>query len=363
MVTVGDFSRLVSGIYEAAIAPQHWETALRELHRTLEGTAAGLLMAEGSAWSIENSTLPIQAAKSYREYYHRFDHVVGAVEHGPVGAVRTGTELMPLVRKSEFHDDWLRPLNINDVLIVRLTSEPRSPCLIVAAPQRSESFDTPERVRLMGGLVVHLQQALRTQDKIAALDHSRADLSGALDVVRHGVFIVGSGCWVLELNTAAEKVLRAADGLCLRSGRIGATSTSNEHQLHRALHVALDGGRSRIRSGQSLNCRRPSGKHAYVIHIVPLHLTETDETVCAARALVVVIDPEDQHVPAGALLRRLYGLTKGEAEVAVRVVRGASPKEIADELSVSYETIRTICNMCSTRPTRTAKANLCGRFY
>jgi DNA-binding CsgD family transcriptional regulator len=40
-------------------------------------------------------------------------------------------------------------------------------------------------------------------------------------------------------------------------------------------------------------------------------------------------------------LRRLYGLTSGEAEVAQRLARGVSVKQVSDELSVSYQTVRT----------------------
>ena len=44
MVTVEDFSRLVSGIYAAAVTPQHWESAIREFIVTLDGTRASALL-------------------------------------------------------------------------------------------------------------------------------------------------------------------------------------------------------------------------------------------------------------------------------------------------------------------------------
>ena len=42
MVTVDEFSRLVSGIYAAAVTPQHWEPAIRDIHRTMGGMAGAL---------------------------------------------------------------------------------------------------------------------------------------------------------------------------------------------------------------------------------------------------------------------------------------------------------------------------------
>lgn len=119
MVTVEGFSRLVSGIYTAAVTPQHWRMAINEICETLAGNNAGLFT--GRASSSLRSTVPIEAGQSYAEYYHRLDHVLAAVEHDPIGAVQTGTRLFPLVRKTEFHSDWLRPLDIDDGLFVRLT--------------------------------------------------------------------------------------------------------------------------------------------------------------------------------------------------------------------------------------------------
>jgi hypothetical protein len=111
----------------------------------------------------------------------------------------------------------------------------------------------------MRRLVPHLQQALRTQNKLAALANSTVEMAGALEVVRHGIIIVASEHVAINLNSAAERILRADDGLCMRSGRIAATSTHAEQELHRAIHNALTGERSNVRTGRSLTCFRPSG--------------------------------------------------------------------------------------------------------
>ncbi len=340
IVTVEDFSRLVGGVYAAAVTPQHWEAAIRDIHRTLGARQAGLFIPGGATWSVENSTLPVKAAQSYAEYYHRFDHTLAALQHGPVGEVRTGMELMPLVRKSEFYE-WLNPLDIDDGLFVRLTGGPRLRCFIAGAPRRTESFDTPERVKLVSGLIPHLQQALRTQNELTTLAHNSSDLAAALEAVRHGLVILGSDRWVINLNTAAERILRAEDGLMMSSAHIAATNMDTDHKLHRALHAALTDDGSKIRSGRSFICKRPSGKRPYVVHVLPLHHTATDEASTDTTALVLIIDPEHEPEPAAALLRRLYGLTNAESQVALRILRGAGPKQISEELSVSLPTVRT----------------------
>jgi DNA-binding CsgD family transcriptional regulator len=340
MVTVEDFSRLVSGIYSSAISPDNWMLALAEVRRAVDATGDGLLIADGSARRVMNANVPPEAMTSYSEYYRHIDYVLAAVETGPVGLIRTGSELVALKAGSEFDADWMRRHQMDDGLFVRLTDGAMPTCFLVAAPKRSESFDTPERVKLVSALIPHLQQSLRTRDKLASLAQHTVDLVGALEAVRHGVIIVGSGWWVINLNTAAERILRAEDGLKMSATRIAATGMRADHKLNRALHAALIDNGSQIRSGRSFVCERPSGKRPYVVHVLPLHHTAPDEISSEARALVLIIDPDQEPEPAAALLRRLYGLTIAEADIALHIARGANLTEISDQLSVSITTVR-----------------------
>jgi hypothetical protein len=94
MVTVEDFSRLVSGIYAAAITPQQWEPVIRDVVGTFDATGGGLVLADGSSRWLVGAVVPLDAAQSYAEHFSRIDHVLAAVEKGPVGAVRAGGELI-----------------------------------------------------------------------------------------------------------------------------------------------------------------------------------------------------------------------------------------------------------------------------
>jgi DNA-binding CsgD family transcriptional regulator/PAS domain-containing protein len=341
MVTVEDFSRLVSGIYDAAVTPEHWLVAIAEVSRAVGATGGGMLIADGTSRSIINAAVPVEARSSYGEYYRHLDYVLAAVETGPVGLIRSGRELVALKAGSEFDADWMRPYQMDDGLFVRLTDGAMPTCFLVAAPKRSESFDTPERMKLVSALVPHLQQALRTHNKLGTLANRTVELAGALEVIRHGVVVVAGEHLVMNLNSAAERIFRAEDGLCMRSGGIAATSTHAEQALHCAIQNALAGEPSTPRSGRSLTCVRPSGKRPYVIHVLPSYRRDADEPVRQPMALVVVIDPEDEPVPAAALLRRLYRLTRTEAEVALHIMHGADLRQISEELSISLTTVRT----------------------
>lgn len=196
-------------------------------------------------------------------------------------------------------------------------------------------------MKLVSGLVPHFQQALSTQDKLAALANCAVELAGALEVVRHGVIVVAGEHLVINPNSAAERIFRAEDGLCVRSGRVAATSTRAERELHHAIQNAVTDQHSTTRKGRTLTCARPSGKRPYIIHVLPSHRPDADERLRQPTALVLIIDPEDEPELPAALSRRLYQFTEAEVEVALHIIRGADPEHISEQLSVSLTTVRT----------------------
>jgi DNA-binding CsgD family transcriptional regulator len=109
-------------------------------------------------------------------------------------------------------------------------------------------------------------------------------------------------------------------------------------ELQGSLTRACVEAQNRTRSGDSFSCSRPSGKRPYVIHVLPL---TTAEDPSEARVLVMIIDPAQVAEPPKILIRRLFGLSNAEADVALRVVRGDGLKPISADLALSIATIKT----------------------
>jgi DNA-binding NarL/FixJ family response regulator len=72
--------------------------------------------------------------------------------------------------------------------------------------------------------------------------------------------------------------------------------------------------------------------------VLPLTAAEDPS---AARALVMIIDPEQESEPPNMLIKRLFGLTNAEADVALRVLCGGGLKPIAADLALSMATVKT----------------------
>ncbi|MCV7132304.1 helix-turn-helix transcriptional regulator [Mycobacterium hodleri] len=339
MVTLDEYSRLVSAIHDAAVTPDHWNDAMAAVRASMGGvSAAALVIAGNGSRDIKSANLAPEARDTYLEYYRECDYVLDAVEHGPVGATHTGVALIALNPRSEFNCDWMRPHHMDDGLFVRLTDGPQPTCFLVASPKQDDPFASPERVDLVNALVPHLQQALRTQEYLTGLVHSAQDAAEAVDGMRHGVFVVGPSSAVTYANRAAEAIVAVGDGPVVRWGRIGLGLPSVDARLQRCIADALGGNDSQARHGNSLLCPRTELR-PYVIHVVPFTSVPPDRR--QPRALVIVVDPERQAEPHRDMLIRLFGLTRAEAEVALRVLRGDGLRPISDELTLSLATVKT----------------------
>jgi DNA-binding CsgD family transcriptional regulator len=338
VVTIDEFSRLVGEIYASATDPENWAVALADISRILDATGCAIYIGAGTNRSMMSATVPSEVSKSYIEHFHTIDYVLGAVEKSPGRLIHGGQALIALKPHSEFETDFMRPFELTDGLFMRLAVGTTPTSFIAPAPKGREPFDTAERVKVMGALVPHLEQALRTQEHLAQLGNGVGDITGVIDAIRHGIVIVGTARTVVHLNSAAERILTSGDGLCTRSGRVEATRVSTNTELQVSITRACVEPQNGCGSGDSFACSRSSGRRPYVIHVLPLKPAENPS---AARALVMIIDPEQEPEPPKMLLRRLFGLTNGEADVALLMLRGNGLKPIAADLALSMATVKT----------------------
>jgi DNA-binding CsgD family transcriptional regulator len=339
MVAIDEFSRVVSEIYASSLSQANWAVALSDISRILDATGCGLLTGSGTSRSVMTATIPPEAGRPYAEYYSTIDYVLEAVENGPVGLIHGGQALVTMKTHSEFEHEWLRPYDMTDGLFVRLDAGATPASFLVAAQKQDEPFDTAERVKFLTALLPHLQQAIRTQRHFVQLESRVSDISEVIEAIRHGIVIVGPKRGVVHLNSVAEQILKLGDGLCIRDGSIAATRASINEQVQGSVTRALVGQRSGARIGDSFACARPSGKRPYIIHVLPLAATSGDPST--AKALVMIINPEQEPEPPKMLIRSLFGLTDAEADVAVRVMRGDGLKPIATDLALSRATVNT----------------------
>lgn len=332
-VTLDDFSRLTAAVYSAVTTPENWAAVLGDLRHTLDAKTCALIQTDETGRSVLAADLPAEVRADYEQYYHRIDYVLEAVEHSPLGVLRGGRSLVALQPESEFHLDWLRPQEMTDGLFVRLTDGPAPLLLLAAGPRPPKPF-----VPLFGALVPHLQQALRSQAHLGDLIRRTEYLGAVTQALRQAIIVVDAASHVVYANAAAEDVLRRADGFRMRNGRLEAVAASTDTALQLDIHAAT-APTDAPPQGNSLVCTRPCDLRPYVAEVLPIE--PLSDPGCARRAMVVIVDPDDESETPAALLRRHYGLTAGETDIALMMLRYGGVKDIAERLSLSQATVKT----------------------
>ncbi|NMO00280.1 helix-turn-helix transcriptional regulator [Gordonia sp. TBRC 11910] len=339
---IDEFSQTVGAIYESAINPATWISALERISALFNATATSLISGRGPSRTLLASTSSAEVQSAYRGHFHQLDYVTESVEQAPVGLIRTGTTLVAPGSDSEFGHDFLRRFDLRTGLFVPLHGDPSPVSLLIAGPQANRESESADAIRTGDRLTVHLRHALRTQHALADLHATRTLTADVIDTARHGIIIVRADLQCMQMNHAAEHIVAAGDGLRVHAGRLTAHRSTTDQRLTARLHAATDPA---DRVGASMICERSTGDRPYVVHIVPISphdaATTWDHTTITTFALVVLVNPDRIPQPSSALLIELFGLTTAEADVALRVLAGDGLAPIADDLHISTATVKT----------------------
>jgi DNA-binding CsgD family transcriptional regulator len=160
---------------------------------------------------------------------------------------------------------------------------------------------------------------------------------GALNQLRAGVIIADNRGQVIEVNRAAESIVRLEDGLNIHNGRLCARRTFETAKIGKLIAGATAGAKSGAAVGRMLVGRGDS-LPPYVLTIAPLR---TDMAVDDRRlALIVVVDPQ-RHSPSEQDLAEFFGLSPAEARLAAALLTGKTLSQIAAVTGVRITTLRT----------------------
>ena len=338
---------LIDALYEATLEPQNWVGVLERLADSLGGTSAWLSRLDVTDGTGSGLTARLDPSMSevYHEYYHSLNPFSTFAE--PQGFLQSWRPMVltderrverdRLVR-SEYFNDFMRPQEVDGVLIIRLALIGRTTAAInINRSEKKGGFSTSEK-QLATSLLPHLVRAYTISSKLSEAQAARAELGEALQILPHAVFILGADGLVRQTNGAAEALMAARDELRVLAGRLTASDPEVERQLDARILVAASRD-AEVRRGGSLTiaCK---GSAPLTVSISPLRTERADVFSGGPSVLVCVDDPAAKRSVSDLKLTQLFGLTPAEARVARAIQEGARPKEIAEALRLSPNTVR-----------------------
>jgi DNA-binding CsgD family transcriptional regulator len=190
--------------------------------------------------------------------------------------------------------------------------------------------DDLDRIRPHAAAVGHV---LRARGEIAAHRRKSERLLSTLNAIGQAVIVVRGDGLIEEVNAAADVVLRRADALVVRDGRLLVRAHASGGALAERISEATSPSEPRA---SVLPIARGADIAPYLLTITPLAGRATPSA-----AMILFRDPDVEDSTLCDRLRSLYGLTPAEADIAVAVSRGLLPADIAQSRGVQPNTLKT----------------------
>jgi DNA-binding CsgD family transcriptional regulator len=243
------------------------------------------------------------------------------------------------ISRSEFYQDYLRPLGLGCVAAPRLSAGAHLEAYVSLQRALDQQPFEPRELAALAPILAHLRRAVRLRNRVEELSARAAFGSRLLDAVRVPAFVADAKGRVRAFNPRAECRLDRGDReVIVRAGRLQMPAAAQRlaHALSRAC------GHQGPAVADAFQLWRGQGLAPLQVVVTPLPVgMDPARHAPQPLALVLLQDPAEPLEACEGVLQSLYGMTPAEARVAAAIVRGATPAAAAQALGVRLPTVRT----------------------
>lgn len=338
-------TRLIAGIYDAALDSARWPDVLAGIADFVDGRVGGLL-ARDTATRYVDAHWHCGGDPHYMRLYAETYSRLGPIGTSAPGELERVVSIPELVsydefRRGRFYGEWAAPQGLVDVAVALLDkSAGGSAYLSMVRDESTGMVDDTMRQR-MALIVPHVRRAVLIGKAIEFKQSEAATFADVLDGLSATVFLVDSTGRIVHANVAGENALRDADFLRSVAGRLVAIDPKIDSGLREALALAAGGDVEIGNRGIAVPVSTRDGER-YVVHVLPLSSGERLRAAPAAAtaALFVRRAALDFRSPP-EIIGKTYNLTPTELRVLLAIVEIGGVPEVAAAFGVAETTVKT----------------------
>ena len=343
------FERVLSTAYELAMQPDAWPAVLDELRTTFRchficAVATNPARTEPRILGLIGNTLPEHA--DFLRTWHGRNPIakLRPVVAGQVFAISSIVS-QPDLRRTEIYREWYGPHDFGEGLRLDILSEGRTQLPISLGRSWRVGPITGDEMRFACKIMPHLRRAAAARARLLDARAAAESVRAALDATGSATLLLDAAGALLHASPRAELTLASGDGLSASRTAFGsrpclqAASPALTTRLL-ALIARASGAAGPALSGV-LRLPRPSGLDDLVVLALPLSGRGGQ---CGEPAASVMLQIGDHTLRAGPRLEWLrsgFGLTEAEARLALALLAGESPADVAARTERSVATVRT----------------------
>lgn len=340
-------SQLIGEIYDASLDDRLWDSFLRSLARVFQSTQAIMFHVDqhdAPKELIATVGLDLNVIAKWKDCKEHVDVWLQQVFNVPEQGTYFSTQLVPqkALQKSGFHADILRPLDIEHTLGGVPENSPLGRSFIGVYHSRRAGHFTPEQKYAYGLLMPHVQRAFVIKRRLASEHAAFATARDAVDRSPYGVVVLDHRGQAVLVNGRAQGFFHECDGITIRYGSLRFHDYACQVAFDRLVHsTGQADGTGGVSAGGALPVSRPSGKEPYHLLVSPMNRAQAQSPLaCHGTYLIFIHDPtEPKQIPAD-LLRKIYGLTRAEAELCQTLFRTGSLDLAMAELGITRNTAK-----------------------
>ncbi|MBB3011084.1 helix-turn-helix transcriptional regulator [Cupriavidus alkaliphilus] len=201
------------------------------------------------------------------------------------------------------------------------------------------SISTGQRERRLSHVMPHWVRAARMQQRNFELSGLASLGLAGLDTLDFGVMVLQADLRVRYANSWAEALVRADSHLSLQDGVLRAHSDTLQAVLRKLLDGAMRGRGADAASGSWMHIT--SGGQPVPIIVTPLVSRQPAEGPWQLPAAMLLLgNSESRSVLDAGVLTSLFGLSRKESIIAIRLAAGETLNEIAEREFLSPHTVR-----------------------
>lgn len=275
------------------------------------------------------------------------DPRIALLEKYPTRPISCRLELAePAIHNSAAYQQLLGPANVEYSLVVNLPEEDGSSIMMGVFRGKGRDHFSQADADLFGELIPFVKKTIVLSERLSRTQFAKEQALDVLNEVPLGVFILAQHQQIIHCNAAAQRILANKDGLeHTANDALMLHAKGVNDRLRSALHQLCLMGQSSNGSGyEAFSIERPSGNVSYAALITRLDRGQIKRSISRYSqplCLLFVGDPDVGVEPPAELIRRLYGLTLGQARVCELLVSGQSLDKAAATLGITRETARS----------------------
>ena len=358
-VSLDDYDRLLGALYQGALESPPWQAALQLLRDRLQAGHVTLMLRppspESTGVMINTGSVTQQGVDSYETHFFAMDPFVRLSE----GQVVTAEELIGKQwLQSTVYQEYLKPLDVRHLLGADIYTKDGIECrLRITRGHDASPFSEADKA-LVKRLLPHLKRSIQIHAQLDFLECERALFAGAVNRLLLGMVSFDQNGMIIETNPEARRILGEKDGIWLAGNNLCLDNSQESRDLQRLLRQALsetthtEAGPGMV---EAMAVTRPSGRAKLGVLIKAVPMGPWSESKQRPAVVVFLRDPESNAAqPSQELVRRLFGLTRMEAQLALLLAEGLTLDEAAEKMNVRRNTARTHLRsiFCKTGVTR-----------